>query len=158
MAQSSPTTTPTPLPGLSVLHFPRGIPGFREARHFAVQQWGEGPSPFVVLDSLEVAGLRLVAVDPGVFFPWYKPAFGREVYEAIDVGPPPEGQDGEAEGQDGEAARVALLVTLTLSPKPEETTANLLGPLVVNPRTGTATQAVPSGPGYRAATPLLARG
>jgi flagellar assembly factor FliW len=150
VADRPPTTPQTPLPGLSALHFPGGIPGFREAQHFTVGRLGEGASPFVVLDSWEVAGLRFVAVEPAVFFPWYKPAFGLEVYEAVEVAPP-------APGQDGEVAKVALLVILTLCPEPERTSANLLGPLVVNPRTGTAIQAVVSKPGYGTATPLLAR-
>jgi flagellar assembly factor FliW len=139
------TTNATSLPGLatSQLHFAAGVPGFRHATTFNLRSWGEEPSPFYVLECQEVVGLCFVAVSPGVFFSWYDPQFGAEVYQALDVA-----------GRDD----VNVLVILTLHAKPEDTTANLLGPVVVNARTGEALQAVLSGSGYEPQTPIVNRG
>ncbi len=137
-----PVAAPGPA-GISELHFAAGIPGFPEARHFSLRRWGpEEASPFCLLDCRDVTGLRFVAVGPGVFFPWYQPSFGAEVYQAIDAAGPEE---------------LVVLVILTLRPRPEDTTANLLGPVVVNARTGQAVQAVLSGSGYEAQVPLRPR-
>lgn len=129
-----------PLPALAAVNFPAGMPGFREARTFTLSPWGDGPSPFVVLECIEVTGLRFVAVEPGVFFPWYKPRLGPDILEAVEAGAPED---------------VDVLAILTLRSRPEETTANLLGPVVVNPQTGKAVQAVLSGSGFDAATPVV---
>jgi flagellar assembly factor FliW len=124
----------------SALHFAAGVPGFPAARTFSVRTWGEEPSPFYVIDCAEVLGLRFVVVAPAVFFAWYQPRFGPDVYQAVDASGPEE---------------LGVLVILTLGAKPEEATANLLGPLVVNLVTGQAVQAVLSGSGYGAQTPLV---
>ena len=141
------TTSITPFPSselaVSQLRFAAGIPGFPKARTFSVKQWGPEPSPFYVLECQDVAGLRFVVVGPGVFFPWYAPQFGSEVYQAMEVAGPEE---------------VIVLVILTLHARPEKTTANLLGPLVVNACTGQSLQAVLSGSGYEPQTPIVTRG
>jgi flagellar assembly factor FliW len=48
-------------------------------------------------------------------------------------------------------------VILTLHSRPEQTTANLLGPLVVNARSGQAVQAVLSGSGYESQTLIVTK-
>ena len=118
--------------GETRLHFAAGIPGFREARDFIARPWGPQPSPFVVLECEELPGVRFVAAPPGIFFPTYQPAFSPDVYGAIEAGGPED---------------TLVLVFLTLRSRPEDTTANLLGPLVINSRTGQAIQAVLSGSG-----------
>jgi len=124
------------------LHFASGVPGFPSARSFTVKPWGDEPTPFYVLECREVVGLRFVAVRPAVFFPWYEPRFSPEVYQAVDAAGPKE---------------LLVLVILTLHGKAEESTANLLGPLVVHVATGQAVQAVLSGSGYSPATPIVNR-
>ena len=120
------------------LYFAAGRPGFPLARSFAVRPWGAEPNPFFLLDCHEVVGLRFVAVRPAVFFPWYEPRFGPEVFQAVDAGGPDD---------------VLVLVILTLHGTAEKSTANLLGPLVVNTATGQAVQAVLSGSGYSPPSP-----
>lgn len=124
------------------LHFAAGIPGFPAGKSFRVSRWGTGPTPFLVLDCADIAGLRFVVVNPALFFPWYEPVFGPEVYQAVGV------QDRQ---------EVDVLVILTLHSRPEDTTFNLLGPVVVNPLTGQAVQAVLSGSGYDPQTPIAAK-
>lgn len=119
--------------GLARLHFAAGIPGFPQAKTFAARPWGPQPSPFVVLECEELQGLHFVAVPPAVFFAGYEPTFGPEVLQAVDAGGPED---------------LLVLVILTLRSRPEDTTANLLGPLVANSKTGQALQAVLSGSGW----------
>lgn len=129
----------TPVSVPAELHFAAGIPGFPKARRFVVRPWGGDKSPFCVLDCRDVLGLRFVVVGPGVFFPWYQPLFSADVYGAVDASGPHE---------------VLVLVILTLRSRPEDTTANLLGPVVVNVGNGQAVQAVLSGSGYEPQVPL----
>ncbi len=127
---------------ISELHFAAGIPGFPEAKEFTVRPWGGDASPFCLLDCHEVIGLRFVAVGPGVFFPWYQPTFDADVYQAVDAARPDD---------------LLVLVILTLHLRPEDTTANLLGPVVANARTGQAVQAVLSGSGFEPQVPVRPR-
>jgi flagellar assembly factor FliW len=122
------------------LYFAAGIPGFPAARTFRAEPWGPQPNPFLVLASEQVAGLRFVVVPPAVFFPGYDPAFGPDVYQAIDAPGPGD---------------VVVLVILTLYQAPEQTTGNLLGPVVVNARSGQAVQAVLSGSGFSPQAPVV---
>ena len=142
MSATTTTSLRPPAPGAAKLYFNAGIPGFPQAREFSLRPWGTGPTPFSVLESQDVAGLCFVTVDPAVFFPFYEPQFGAEVYQALDAG----------SGDD-----VKILVILTLHSRPEETTANLLGPVVVNAETGRAVQAVLSGSSYDPQTPIARR-
>lgn len=136
------STTPLPSLGTTGLHFAAGIPGFPQARDFKVSTWGGSPSPFLVLECTNLVGLRFVAADPGMFFPWYQPEFAPEVYHNVGASGPDE---------------IDVLAILTLHARPEDTTFNLLGPLVVNPSSGEAVQAVLSGSGYDSQTPIVAR-
>lgn len=137
------STTMTPNASLgtsSSLRFSGGLPGFPGARTFSMKPWGEEPTPFYVLESAEVPGLRFVAMSPTLFFPWYRPQFGRDVCAALDA---------------QAADELDVMVILTLGARPELTTANLLGPLVINTGTGKALQTVLSGSGYEAQAPLV---
>lgn len=139
---STVSTTPRPALGCEDLHFAAGIPGFPQAKSFKVSAWGPGSTPFLVLECTDILGLRFVAADPAFFFPWYQPTFGPEVYQVLG-----------ASSDDG----VVVLTILTLYARPEETTFNLLGPLVVNSATGEAVQAVLSGSGYDPQTLIVPR-
>jgi len=134
------TSTPSPQsPVRGELYFSAGIPGFPSAKVFSLRPWGGEPTPFYVLESHNVQGLCFVAVSPAPFFPWYDPPLGPEVLQAVDA-------DSHED--------LDLLVFLTLHSLPQDTTANLLGPVVVNARTGQAVQAVLAGPGYDPQTPI----
>jgi len=132
-AASSASSLSAQSPGAAALRFNSGMPGFPAAKNFSLRSWGTEESPFYVLECKDVLGLRFVVVGPGVFFASYEPTFGADVYQAVDASGPDD---------------VFVLVILTLHSRPEQTTANLLGPLVVNARSGQAVQAVLSGSGY----------
>lgn len=132
-AASSPSSLSAPSPGAAKLSFGSGVPGFPSAKTFTLRSWGSEESPFYVLECQDVLGLRFVVVGPSVFFASYEPTFGSDVYQAVDASGPDD---------------VFVLVTLTLHSRPERITANLLGPLVVNARSGQAVQAVLPGSGH----------
>lgn len=124
---------------VSVLQFPIGLPGFPEAHEFTTSTWGGEGSPFVLLTCAEPGPLQFVAVPPGIFFPTYQPEIDPQTWDALELA-------------DGEAPEVLVIVTLGATP--EEATANLLGPLVVNARRGIAAQAVLAGRRWHPRTPL----
>lgn len=122
---------------ISHLHFKHGLPGFPDSKDFTLSPWGEGGTPFSVMASLDEAHVRFVVVPPDVFFPGY----------VIDI------DDNDARTIDLQSADDALLVViLTLKDKPENATANLLGPIVINTRNYQAMQVAV--PGHSPQTPL----
>ncbi|HTW09737.1 MAG TPA: flagellar assembly protein FliW [Acidimicrobiales bacterium] len=142
VAEGGRAPVPSASPEERSLHFPAGIPGFAAAKHFSLRPWGDSPTPFQVLECREVPRLCFVAVDPVLFFPDYAPEVGAEAYRALDM---------------QRSDPVDVLVILSLHSRPEETTANLLGPVVINPASGRALQAVLSGSGFDPQTPLFRR-
>ena len=109
------------------LHFPAGIPGFPEAREFALVWWGDEDGPFSILTSVDQAGLEFLVVPPHTFFPDYAPEVDDDTAERLGL----------------ETAEDAILmVILTVGDDPSSTTANLLAPIVVNRHTRAAAQVV----------------
>jgi flagellar assembly factor FliW len=110
-----------------VIEMAAGLPGFREARRFVLVEWDEPASPFAVLRCVDVEELEFLVAAPVVLFPDYAPE--------ID--------DGYAEALGLQSADDALvLVIVTVPERPEEATANLLAPIVVNVHTYAAAQIV----------------
>jgi flagellar assembly factor FliW len=125
-----------------VIEFVTAVPGFPEARSWSLRPWGDDEdSPFRVMASLDVEGLQFVVVPPVLFFPEYAPEIDDATAEALGV---------------TAAEQVAVYVVLTLGDTLEDTTANLLGPVVINMADGRAAQAVLHQPGLSTKTPLLA--
>jgi flagellar assembly factor FliW len=119
--------------------FPAGLPGFPHAHRFEVAPWGPAGSPFLLLSSLEDRDIGFVVVPPWVFYPEY-----------------------DFELDTGTAERLALttaedavvFVVVTLRERPEDSTLNLLGPIVVNRFTHEAAQVVLPSAGYSVRAPL----
>jgi flagellar assembly factor FliW len=126
-----------------VIEFVTAVPGFPEARSWSLVPWGEESSPFRLLSSLDVEGLAFVVVPPYLFFPDYEPELDDATVDALAIDAPED---------------VVVYVVLTLGDSIEDTTANLLGPVVVNATTNRAAQAVLHQPGLSTRTPLLADG
>ena len=141
---ASPVDAPDPdaPDGFSVLRFARPVPGFEERpREFALEGWGGEGSPFSLLRCVGDPELAFVVTHPAVFFPDYEPELDDATVDLLGL----------------ESADDALvLVVLTLGMRVEETTANLMGPIVAHRRTGVAVQAVLSAPGLDTKVPLVA--
>ena len=124
---------------IAEITFPAGLPGFPEAHDFALAPWGPAGSPFLLLSSTDDPEIGFVVVPPWVFYPEY-----------------------EFELDTGTAERLALsgaddavvFAVVTLRERPEESTLNLLGPIVVNRFTHEAAQVVLPTAGYGVRAPL----
>lgn len=112
---------------LPELEFGAGLPGFAEAHRFLLVRLGEDDSPFSVMRSLDQPDLEFVVVPPAIFFPDYEPEIDDDVAARLDL---------------QSADDALLLVIVTAAEKLTESTANLLGPVVVNRHTRSAAQAL----------------
>lgn len=112
---------------LPELRFPGGLPGFPGEERFALVRWGGDDSPFSLLKSLETPELEFLVVPPNVFFPDYAPDVDDDTVAALGL-----------EGADD----ALVLVIVSLADAPEDATANLLGPIVINLRSRVGAQAV----------------
>jgi flagellar assembly factor FliW len=120
------------------LHFAVGLPGFPDARRFVLLRLGDELSPFSVLRSLDdspehPSGIEFVVTPPGLFFPEYEPEIDDDTANRLEL---------------KSADDALLLVIVTVADPVAESTANLLGPIVVNRHTRAAAQAVLGNAGY----------
>jgi flagellar assembly factor FliW len=116
------------------LHLASGLPGFPDARRFVLVRLGDELSPFSVLRHLDDdAGPEFVVTHPGLFFPEYTPEIDDDTAGRLEL---------------KSADDALLLVIVTVADPVAASTANLLGPIVVNRHTRAAAQAVLGSSGY----------
>jgi flagellar assembly factor FliW len=120
------------------LLFAGGLPGFPDVRRFVLVRLGEDDSPFSVLRSLDdssehPSGVEFVVTHPGLFFPDYEPEIDDDTAGRLEL---------------KSAEDALLLVIVTVADPVAASTANLLGPIVVNRHTRAAAQAVLGNSGY----------
>jgi flagellar assembly factor FliW len=119
---------------LPELHFASGLPGFPDARRFVLVRLGDELSPFSVLRHLDDdTGPEFVVTHPGLFFPEYAPEIDDDTAGRLEL---------------KSADDALLLVIVTVADPVSASTANLLGPIVVNRNTRAAAQAVLGSSGY----------
>jgi len=123
---------------LPELHFASGLPGFPEVRRFMLVRIGDELSPFSVLRSLDEGPgngpvVEFVVTHPGLFFPDYEPEIDDDTANRLEL---------------KSADDALLLVIVTVTDPVTSSTANLLGPIVVNRHTRAAAQAVLGNSGY----------
>lgn len=111
----------------AVITFSQGLFGFEGYRQFVVLSTDEA-SPFRWLQSLEEPSLAFVVIEPRHFMPSYAPTIS-------DI-------DAQALGLDADTACLTFVVVTIPQGKPEEMTANLMGPIIVNPETRMARQVI----------------
>lgn len=111
----------------TVLRFPSGLLGFPDEHRYVILDH-DTDAPFKWLQSMDEPGLAFVIIDPALFHSSYRVEFTREALQ-------------EVEG--GETEEMTLAVILTIpSDDPGRITANLRGPLLMNPRTKLCKQLV----------------
>jgi flagellar assembly factor FliW len=111
-----------------VYAMPGGMPGFRNMTRFVMIE-REEIWPFSCFQSLDDADLSFYIMKPAIFMPDYRLDMQQAVREA--------GWEGDSPGD------VELYVIVNTSAGvPEQTTANLVGPLVLNTRRREADQLV----------------
>ncbi len=126
------------------LVFDAGLPGFPDVRRFVLNRIGGADSLFSVLrgtDTDSGSGQpEFVVVPPGPFFPDYEPEIDDDVAERLGL---------------ESADDALLLVIVTVGDRIADSTANLLGPVVVNRHTRSAAQALLEPARYSPRTPLV---
>ena len=109
-----------------VITFPEGMLGFSECKHYVF--WRPAPeSPLVLMQSTDVPALAFVVVDPRVVKPDFEVKVTAAQLAAVELTNP---------------ADARVWVTLTIPRDPSKMTANLQGPVVVNPARRLAAQLV----------------
>jgi flagellar assembly factor FliW len=106
-----------------VYHFPKGLPGFEEETEFAVVELEDGQ--FSYLQSLKTDSLTFLLTDPFLFYPDYEFEFPDTDAEELEI-------------------KDAFLIRsiVTLREELEQSTLNLLAPIVLNPLNHTGKQVV----------------
>jgi len=109
------------------LVFDYGLSGFEAYHRFALVAM-EGVAYFLFLQSLEETTICFTIADPEYFFPDYQPDISPVDIEAL-----------KTETDDD----LLAYVILTIPKDFKQTTANLLSPITINPRTHMGMQIVP---------------
>lgn len=122
-----------------LIDFVAPLPGLGDVRRFALTPL-DGTHTLFTLRSVDPEGLRLFLIPPELYFADYAPRLDSSVRAAIGVG-------------QAEPAVFAIVHPATETDGP---TANLLAPIVVNPTTGAAMQAVLDGASWPLRAPLPA--
>ncbi|MBI9080986.1 MAG: flagellar assembly protein FliW [Pseudodesulfovibrio sp.] len=117
-----------------IIYFPRGLVGLEDKREFALLSVKEDDSPFLLLQCVTDPGLGLLVADPYAFLEDYDVKLESSDKKALKL----------------ETARhLAVLVTVTIPQnKPEETTLNLQGPIVINTKLRIGLQVPQTEAGY----------
>ena len=132
------TEEPAITAAVADVHFIMPLPGFPQAQHFVLEPVEEGV--LSLLRCTDQEGLEFVVALPEAFFPDYAPELDDTTAERLGL----------------TAAEDALVfVILTVAEKIENSTANLMAPVVVNRHTGKAIQALLVTSGYEIRTPLV---
>ena len=134
MAESASTTN-----AVRELFFEEGLVGCPTWRRFELQRDAVGPAIHVLRGLDE--DVALYACDPFTIVPDYEFEVGDADAAALELRDPSD---------------ALVLVVLTVRTDPAGVTANLLGPLVVNARTGRGRQLVLSTSDYSARHPVAA--
>jgi len=102
--------------GELVFNFTEGIPAFEHARQFNLVSSDE-IKPFLYLESLDVENLGFVCLDPFIVYPNYSVKIAGRDLSMLQLNDP------------GEAF---VLCFATIAENPQETTINLLAPVIIN--------------------------
>jgi flagellar assembly factor FliW len=115
-----------------IIHMPAGIIGFPDQRKYVLLEQKKG-SPFMWLQSVDNGALAFVLINPLLFKPDYKVEIGPE--DAEDLGL----KNG---GNEAQIMAIVNILNRGEDGKPTAITANLLGPIVINPEKRLAKQVV----------------
>ena len=116
MAEESNQTVQPPDASPPEFLFPEGLLGFPDHKRFVLLEQ-EDYAPFLWLKSAEDESLAFVVIDPRLFLPDYRVEVRRDEVEMLGL-------------QDPSQAWTVVLVVV--GDDPQDTTANLKGPLILN--------------------------
>lgn len=121
------------------LHFKDGIFGFEDIQNFVLLD-GESGSPFYWLQSEEMSEIAFLVIDPKMIVADYKLEIDKEDIRDLEI----------EKDED-----ILLFTIITIYDDPEKSTANLLGPLVINRIKHIGKQVISLNDAYSVRHPLL---
>lgn len=128
------------VPADRVITLPQGMIGFPQLRRYVLIRHSD-ESPFFWLQSLEAAELAFVMVNPLLFDPSYKFTLGNSETKLLGV-------------EDPSQIQVWVVITIPAG-KPDQMTANLKAPLVINSVNRQAAQIILDDAKYSVRHPLV---
>lgn len=120
------------VPDDSLITFPEGVIGFKEARGFVIFDCGD-QGIFKWLQSTDIPELAFVICEASLIVPSYQIIIGSKEQDLLKLAKPDD---------------AAVCLILVIPEDPQETTANLLGPIVMNSESRLGMQLVLVNPGY----------
>jgi flagellar assembly factor FliW len=99
-----------------ILTFPAGIPGFEEHTRYVLVHIADY-APFEWLVCVDGSRLRFAVINPLMFRPDYEPRISKEQLAELEIEKPED---------------VLLYCIVTIRDNPADSTANLVGPVVIN--------------------------
>lgn len=115
-----------------IIHIEEGIIGFKDIKEYVLLNAGEG-SPFMWLQAVREPDLAFIVIPPSSFCPDYKLEVTKEDLNSIGLENPDD----------------AVILSIVVVPEdPSRMTANLLAPVVVNPKTWQGKQMISTNPRY----------
>lgn len=125
-----------------IVTFPNGLPGFERCRRYGLIALEE-ESPFLRLLSMDNPSVGFVLINPLLIWADYNPQIGKEDLEGLEI---------------ASSEELAIYCIVTLSPVPQQVTANLKGPILINARTQQARQMILVDERYHTKHSILAAG
>lgn len=102
-----------------ILIFPKGLIGYQDKREFTLIQVNE-ESPFMLLQSMDDPEFALLVTDPYIFVSEYTVKISGAEQKLVQLDSP---------------KQMGVLVTVSIPKgRPDETTLNLIGPIILNTR------------------------
>jgi len=118
----------------AIVYFPRGLVGLSDKREFTLLSVKEDESPFLLLQCVTDPGLGLLVADPYSFLEDYDVKIENAEKKVLKI---------------ENVRQLAILVTVTIPrDKPQNTTLNLQGPIVINTESRVGLQIPQTEAGY----------
>jgi flagellar assembly factor FliW len=122
-----------------IITFPSGIPGFEKNKSFVLVSIPDYV-PFEWLVCVDGSPLRFAVINPLMFKPDYAPKIQKEQLEEMGFVKPED---------------VLLFVIVTINENPLESTANLVGPIIINKARRIGKQVIVEDDQYTTQEPIL---
>lgn len=122
---------PSKADGEYIITMPEGMPGFPDSHSYVLENI-DGVGGLGALRSID-KGPALMVVQSGAWFPDYEPEIPDATLKSLEI---------------KKAEEALLLLVVTTAKRPQDATANMMAPLVVNARTRKAAQVVLTGSSY----------
>jgi flagellar assembly factor FliW len=122
-----------------IIRFQSGIPGFEQNKEFVIVSIPEY-APFEWLVCIDGSQLRFAIINPLLFEPGYDPKIIKEQLDDLAVETPED---------------LLMYVIVTIRENPLESTANLVGPIILNRRKKIGKQIIIDDDRYTTREPIL---